>query len=134
MAAIPSGRGVFKGSPAQDHFLYYEVKVNYDYYAYVAQPITVNGQTTSLNTYASALLQASNNLIELPVRTSATAVPGKNPGVLGYSAAKTAATYQSLNQEPGSKPIDTLPGLARFSSKRRGCRPAFSMAIRPPTI
>ena len=71
----PVGPRVFKGSPAQDRFLYYEVKVNYDYYAYVAQPITVNGQTTSLNTYTSAVQQASKNLIELPVRTSAASVP-----------------------------------------------------------
>ena len=43
MADNPVGPRVFKGTPAQDHFLYYEVKVNYDYYAYVAgqSPSTV---------------------------------------------------------------------------------------------
>jgi hypothetical protein len=115
----PVGPRVFKGSPAQDHFLYYEVKVNYDYYAYVAQPIIDNGQTvvTSLNTYSTAVHQASKNLIELPVRTSAVSVGGKNPAVLDYSAAKTAATYQSLNQEAGSRPIATLPGLGSIQLK-----------------
>ena len=113
----PVGPRVFKGSPAQDRFLYYEVKVNYDYYAYVGKPITVNGQQTSLNTYASAIYQASNNLIELPVRTSASSVPGQNPGVLGYDATKTAATYQSLNKDLGTKPIDVLPGLGSIQLK-----------------
>jgi len=113
----PVGPRVFIGAPAQDHFLYYEVKVNYDYYAYVAQPITVNGQTTSLNTYASAVQQALKNLIELPIRTSAVSAPGGNPAVVNYSAATTAATYQSFNQAPGSKPIQTLPGLGSIQLK-----------------
>src|SRR6185295_6089980 len=102
-----------------DHFLYYEVKVNYDYYAYVAQPIIVGGQTvvTSLNTYSTAIHQALHNLIELPVRTGAASV-GNNPqAVLNYSAAKTAATYQSLNQNPGSNPIKSLPGLGSIQLK-----------------
>ena len=118
----PVGPRVFKGSPAQDHFLYYEVKVNYDYYAFVTQPIIDNGSTivTSLNDYATAVRQASNNLIELPVRTSAASLPSptsKNPAVLNYSAAKTAATYQSLNQDAGSKTITTLPGLGSIQLK-----------------
>ena len=115
----PVGPRVFKGAPAQDHFLYYEVKVNYDYYAYVAQPIIVGGQTvvTSLNTYSTAIHQALHNLIELPVRTGAASV-GNNPqAVLNYSAAKTAATYQSLNQNPGSNPIKSLPGLGSIQLK-----------------
>ena len=121
-ASGPNGRNpvaprVFKGAPAQNHFVYYEVKVNYDYYAYVAQPITIGGQVTSLNTYASAVLQAASNSIELPVRTSAAAAPGPNPAVVGYSAAKTAATYQSLNQTPGPKPVDSLPGLGSIQLK-----------------
>jgi len=114
----PVGPRVFKGLPAQANFLYYEVKVNYDYYAYVARPITINGQTTSLNTYASALQQATSNLIELPIRTSATTAPGPtNPAVLNYSAANTAATYQTLNLDAGSKTITTLPGLGSIQLK-----------------
>ena len=115
----PVGPRVFKGSPAQDHFLYYEVKVNYDYYAYVTKPIIDNAQgvVTSLNTYSTAVYQASKNLIELPGRTSAVKVDGKNPAVVNYTAAKTAAAYQSLNQNLGSKPIDTLPGLGSIQLK-----------------
>ena len=111
----PVGPRVFKGAPAQDHFLYYEVKVNYDYYAYVAQPITVNGQSTSLNTYASAVSQAKSNLIELPARTSAMTVSGKNPAVTSYSAATTATTYSNINQSPGLTP--SLPGLGSIQLK-----------------
>jgi hypothetical protein len=37
--------------------------------------------------------------------------------VLDYSAAKTAATYQGLNPQPGSKPIETLPGLGSIQLK-----------------
>jgi hypothetical protein len=111
----PVGPRVFKGSPAQDHFLYYEVKVNYDYYAYVAKPIT--GETTSLNDYTTAIKQASLNKIELPVRTSAAKVPGNNPGVENYDAAKTAAAYQMLNQDAGSTPVNTLPGLGSIQLK-----------------
>lgn len=113
----PVGPRVFKGAPAQDHFLYYEVKVNYDYYAYVAAPITVNGQTTSLNTYASAIAQAALNKIQLPVRTSAAAVPGSNPGIANYSAASTLASYVALNASAGTTPVQSLPPVGSIQLK-----------------
>ena len=114
----PVGPRVFKGSPAQDHFLYYEVKVNYDYYAYVAQPITVNGQTTSLNTYAT---RGGSGVAE-PHRASR---PHQRRGGAGQTTLgcwaiappKPQPLYQSLNQAPGSKPIDTLPGLGSIQLK-----------------
>ena len=62
-------------------------------------------------------IRRRRNLIELPVRTSAASVPGRNPGVLNYGAATTATNYQSLNQESGSTPIETLPGLGSIQLK-----------------
>jgi hypothetical protein len=107
----PVGPRVFKGPPGMDRFIYYEVKVNYDYYAYVTKPITVNGVTTSLNDYQAAVAQAKANGIELPVRTSAASIAGNNPGVVNYSAANTAVTYRSLNQAPGSQPLPLLGSI-----------------------
>jgi hypothetical protein len=93
---FPVGPRVFKGKPSTAGFVYYEVKVNYDYYAYVTQPITVSGHQTSLNVYASAVAQAKANGIVLPYRTSATSKfvhSGNTDAVVNYSAPATAACY-----------------------------------------
>jgi len=112
----PVGPRVFKGTPAQDHFLYYEVKLNYDYFAYLA--------ANNLNDYSSAVVSASKNTIRLPYRTSALAGPGsKNTAsVLGYDAGKTAACYASKLQncsvpnQSGISPTH-LPGLGSIQLK-----------------
>ncbi len=86
----PVGPRVFKGTPSVDHFIYYEVKLNYDYYAYVA----ANG----LNDYSTAIAKASANQIELPFRTSASPKAqgsGNTNALVGYSSANTQACYQN---------------------------------------
>lgn len=112
----PVGPRVFKGTPAAGNFLYYEVKVNYDYFAYVA----ANG----LNDYRNALISATQNNIRLPFRTSASAGPGTSntASVLGYDAAATAACYASglqncsVPNQSGISPA-TLPGLGSIQLK-----------------
>ncbi len=121
----PFGPRVFKGAPSATNFLYYEVKVNYDYYAYVSQPITVNGPQTSLNVYASAIAQANANGIVLPYRTSAGSKPngsGNTNAVVNYSANDTAACYGSGLQNcslPGQSGISVanLPALGSIQVK-----------------
>lgn len=84
------GPRVFKGSPAAENFIYYEVKLNYDYYRYVA--------SNDLNDYDTAVQMSANNEIFLPYRTSAQAKPegSKNTDAYAtYSAATTQACYQS---------------------------------------
>jgi len=44
-------------------------------------------------------------------------VPGKNPAVLNYSAAKTMAAYQGINQQSPMQPVQTLPGLGSIQLK-----------------
>lgn len=118
-ATDPSGRNpvgprVFKGKPSAANFLYYEVKVNYDYYAYVTQPFTLDNQTTSLNVYPSAIAQAKNNGIFLPYRTSAASKPGgRNANsVVAYNALETATCYASGLQNC------TLPNQPAVSAAR----------------
>lgn len=85
----PVGPRVFKGTPAQENFVYYEVKLNYDYYAYVAK----NGY----GDYDTAVAAAKTNQIRLPFRTSAISKPGPNnpDSVINYSSAKVLPCYQS---------------------------------------
>lgn len=112
----PVGPRVFKGSPAQDHFLYYEVKLNYDYFAYLA----ANG----LDDYDTAVKAASANGIRLPYRTSAGAGPGgaNTSSILGYASAKTAGCYANkltncnLPNQSGISP-SKLPGLGSIQLK-----------------
>lgn len=121
----PVGPRVFKGRPSTTSFLYYEVKVNYDYYAYVTQPIMVNNQQTSLNVYASAIAQAKTNSIFLPYRTSAASKPsGHNPNALAnYSAPSTAACYGKSGLRncglPGQPTVSVanLPALGSIQLK-----------------
>ncbi len=120
----PVGPRVFKGRPSATGFLYYEVKVNYDYYAYVTQPITVNNQQTSLNVYPSAIAQAKNNKVFLPYRTSAGSKPsGQNANALvNYSANDTAACYATGFRNcslPGQSGISVanLPALGSIQLK-----------------
>ena len=112
----PVGPRVFKGAPAQDHFLYYEVKLNYDYFAYLA----ANG----LNDYPTATKAGANNQIRLPFRTSASAGPSgaNSASILGYASAKTAACYfnQLANCNlPNQSGISAakLPGLGSIQLK-----------------
>ncbi|MEM8963620.1 MAG: hypothetical protein AAGD38_19210, partial [Acidobacteriota bacterium] len=82
----PVGPRVFKGDPATENFIYYEVKLNYDYYRYVAD----NG----LNDYDTAVEQAQAQKIQLPIRTNAQAAPGPNSQALAnYDAATVATCY-----------------------------------------
>ena len=122
----PFGPRVFKGPPSATGFLYYEVKVNYDYYAYVSQPITVNNQQTSLNVYASAIAQAKLNGIVLPYRTSAATKPngsGNTNAVVNYGANDTAVCYASSGLQncnlPGQSGISVanLPALGSIQVK-----------------
>jgi hypothetical protein len=123
---FPVGPRVFKGKPSATGFLYYEVKVNYDYYAYVSQPITVSGHQTSLNVYASAIAQANANGIVLPYRTSAAAKfvhSGNTDAVVNYSARDTAACYAKSGLKgcnlPGQPTVSVadLPALGAIQVK-----------------
>jgi hypothetical protein len=90
------GPRVWKGNPVQNNPpqpVYYEVKLNYDYYNYVeSKPnqywIDPNAQTA-----------ASGGLLRLPFRTSATQLPQKAPagaGVAGYDSQTCVTTDQSV--------------------------------------
>ncbi|HEX6086980.1 MAG TPA: hypothetical protein VF266_20795 [Thermoanaerobaculia bacterium] len=121
--SFPVGPRVFKGTPSAANFLYYEVKVNYDYYAYVAQPLP-NNPGTSLNVYTSAIAQAKNNGIFLPYRTSAAAKPSsRNPNaVANYSALATANCYASNLKDCGlagqpNVSVTSLPALGSIQLK-----------------
>lgn len=84
----PVGPRVFAGKPSADAFVYYEVKLNYDYYSYVAN----NG----LNDYDTAVKQAQNAEIHLPFRTTATQKPensANSDALTSYSAQDTATCY-----------------------------------------
>jgi hypothetical protein len=113
----PVGPRVFKGPPGKENFVYYEVKLNYDYYAYVAE----NG----LNDYATAIAAAKANNIRLPFRTSAIAKPkgsGNTDAVVNYRSAAVAACYASKLNDcsalSGQKITpDMLPALGAVQVK-----------------
>jgi hypothetical protein len=90
----PVGPRVFKGRPNSEHFVYYEVKVNWDYYNYVS--------TKGYNDYDTATSAAradAGTEITLPARTSADALGMGNQQngvpVCKYSAAETHRCYAS---------------------------------------
>ncbi len=97
----PVGPRVWRGEPSPENAVFYEVKVNYDYYRYVAEhdynvaaPLPP-GTPVNDNTNDDAL----QGLIAFPYRTSAPAGPKRQQPqadhqiVIGYSAADTNAAY-----------------------------------------
>jgi len=107
------GPRVFKGEPSAEGFVYYEVKLNYDYYAYLA----ANG----LNDYDTAVAKAKAAQIHLPFRTSAMAKLGGDnaAAVVGYDATATAGCYgKKLSgcAQSGVGP-EVLPGVGSVQVK-----------------
>lgn len=112
------GPRVFKGSPSAEHFIYYEVKLNYDYYSYVSR----NG----LNTYETAVEKSAANEIFLPFRTSALARPGESANsssFVGYQAVKAQSCYQNdfadcpLSNHWGPVDANNLPQVGAMQLK-----------------
>ncbi len=88
----PVGPRVFRGRPAKENFVYYEVKVNWDYYNYVA----TNGYA-EYGKATRAARREGRTEIRLPSRTSAPrlAQESRQNGlpICGYRAALTHRCY-----------------------------------------
>jgi hypothetical protein len=81
------GPRVFKGAPGADNFIYYEVKLNWDYYDYVVP---------AYNDYDTTAEAARAGSLTLPYRTSATGKPqgsGNPEAICNYDAAATRDCY-----------------------------------------
>jgi hypothetical protein len=90
---------VWRGQPSAKNPIVYEVKLNYDYFNYAVTypntPLNGNNTPTTPPNPISALAMAAK--INLPVRTSASAIPGNNPGTTNYRAANAVGTFQAIN-------------------------------------
>ncbi len=102
------GPRVFKGSPSAEGFIYYEVKLNYDYYRYVAS----NG----LNDYNTAVQMSADNEIFLPYRTSAMAKPQGSANADAYAAYSAAATQTCYQDGLGNCSLSNAWGAVDASN------------------
>ncbi len=99
----PVGPRVWKGDPGTDSLarpVFFEVKVNYDYWKYIVQ----NGFNDDSVAYDAARDSLRSNHPKLPFRTSASTGPGRSPNAkFDYDANQVAATYDTL-PNPDSLP------------------------------
>lgn len=106
----PVGPRVWKGNPkdAGARPIYFEVKVNYDFWDYILQE-GLYLEDAALDAINSADIDEHP---KLPFRTSSATGPGRSPqAVFGYDAAEVAAAYPDL-PEPNH-----LPGIGSVQVK-----------------
>ena len=107
----PVGPRVWNGDPGTDEAarpLYFEVKVNYDFWAYILE----NNFQLDQNADAAAISPQRSEHPKLPFRTSSGQGPGRSANaVFNYDAGRTVNAYSSL-ADP-----NTLPGIGSVQLK-----------------
>ena len=109
----PVGPRIWNGNPNQESArpLYFEVKVNYDFWAYILE----NGFNDDTKAGAAARSAVRADHPKLPFRTSAASGPGRSPGaVFNYDANQVAAAYMDLADPNALPPVGSVQAKAAW--------------------